>query len=105
MFHTRRLIKDGSEYFGHYTSIKTVYTLLDLIKGLFSLRTCKYDLSEEKIDSRKYKVCLEYHLGNCKGACEAKEHESSYQDNIITIREILKGNFKNSINVFKIQMK
>ena len=105
VFHTRRLIKDGSEYFGPYTSIKTVYTLLDLIKGLFPLRTCKYDLSEEKIDSRKYKVCLEYHLGNCKGACEAKEHESSYQDNIITIREILKGNFKNSINVFKIQMK
>lgn len=104
VFHTRRLIKDGSEYFGPYTSIKTVYTLLDLIKGLFPLRTCKYDLSEEKIDSRKYKVCLEYHLGNCKGACEAKEHESSYQDNIITIREILKGNFKNSINVFKIQM-
>jgi excinuclease ABC subunit C len=101
VFHTRRLIKDGSEYFGPYTSIKTVYTLLDLIKGLFPLRTCKYDLSEEKIDSRKYKVCLEYHLGNCKGACEAKEHESSYQDNIITIREILKGNFKNS----KIQMK
>ena len=105
VFHTRRLIKDGSEYFGPYTSVKTVYTLLDLIKGLFHLRTCKYDLSEKKIDSQKYKVCLEYHLGNCKGACEAKENESSYQDNIKTIREILKGNFKNSIQVFKTQMK
>ena len=105
VFHTRRMIRDGSEYFGPYTSIKTVYILLDLIKGLFPLRTCNYDLSKEKIDSHKYKVCLEYHLGNCRGACEAKEHESSYQDNITTIREILKGNFKSSINVFKTQMK
>tara|TARA_B110000459_G_scaffold131406_1_gene143746 strand:+ start:468 stop:2270 length:1803 start_codon:yes stop_codon:yes gene_type:complete len=105
VFQTRRMIKDGSEYFGPYTSIKTVYTLLDLIKGLFPLRTCKYDLSQEKVASHKYKVCLEYHLGNCKGACEAKEHEASYQENITTIREILKGNFKNSITVFKTQMK
>jgi len=105
VFHTRRMIKDGSEYFGPYTSIKTVYTLLDLIKGLFPLRTCKYDLSKEKIDSQKYKVCLEYHLGNCKGACEAKESEASYLENIAAIREILKGNFKNSISVFKSQMK
>ncbi|MDC1259473.1 excinuclease ABC subunit UvrC [Flavobacteriaceae bacterium] len=105
VFQTRRIIKDGSEYFGPYTSIKTVYTLLDLIKGLFPLRTCKYDLSQEKISSQKYKVCLEYHLGNCKGACEAKEHEASYLENIATIREILKGNFKNSISVFKSQMK
>ena len=105
VFHTRRMIRDGSEYFGPYTSVKTVYTLLDLIKGLFPLRTCNYDLSKEKIDSHKYKVCLEYHLGNCRGACEAKEYESSYQDKITTIREILKGNFKSSINVFKTQMK
>jgi len=105
VFQTRRMIKDGSEYFGPYTSIKTVYTLLGLIKGLFPLRTCKYNLSQEKIATHKYKVCLEYHLGNCKGACEAKEHEASYQENIITIREILKGNFKNSIAVFKNQMK
>ena len=105
VFQTRRMIKDGSEYFGPYTSLKTVYTLLDLIKGLFPLRNCKYDLSHEKIASHKYKVCLEYHLGNCKGACEAKEHEASYQQNITTIRQILKGNFKNSIAVFKTQMK
>ena len=105
VFQTRRMVKDGSEYFGPYTSLKTVYTLLDLIKGLFPLRNCKYDLSHEKIASHKYKVCLEYHLGNCKGACEAKEHETSYQQNITTIRQILKGNFKNSIAVFKTQMK
>ncbi|MGB0186193.1 MAG: excinuclease ABC subunit UvrC [Flavobacteriaceae bacterium] len=105
VFSTRRVIKDGSEYFGPYTSIKTVYTLLDLIKGLFPLRTCVYDLAEEKIMNQKYKVCLEFHLGNCKGACEAKEKESDYLKNIASVREILKGNFKNSLTVFKTQMK
>ena len=105
VFSTRRVIKDGSEYFGPYTSIKTVYTLLDLIKGLFPLRTCAYDLAEEKIMNQKYKVCLEFHLGNCKGACEAKESESDYLKNIASVREILKGNFKNSLTVFKTQMK
>lgn len=105
VFSTRRVIKDGSEYFGPYTSIKTVYTLLDLIKGLFPLRTCAYDLAEEKIMNQKYKVCLEFHLGNCKGACEAKEKESNYLKNIASVREILKGNFKNSLSVFKTQMK
>ncbi|MBT8260184.1 MAG: GIY-YIG nuclease family protein, partial [Bacteroidia bacterium] len=64
VFQTRRLIKDGSEYFGPYTSVKTVYTLLELIRGLYPLRTCNYDLSQEKIVAGKYKVCLEYHLGN-----------------------------------------
>lgn len=105
VFSTRRVIKDGSEYFGPYTSIKTVYTLLDLIKGLFPIRTCAYDLGEEKIMNQKYKVCLEFHLGNCKGACEAKEKESDYLKNIASVREILKGNFKNSLTVFKTQMK
>ena len=105
VFSTRRVIKDGSEYFGPYTSIKTVYTLLDLIKGLFPLRTCAYDLAEEKIINQKYKVCLEFHLGNCKGACEAKEKESDYLKNIASVREILKGNFKNSLTFFKTQMK
>jgi len=104
VFQTRRVIKDGSEYFGPYTSIKTVSTLLDLIKGLFPIRTCNYDLSEEKIKNQKYKVCLEYHLGNCKGACEAKETEQIYLENISAIRDILKGNFKNSLSLFKSQM-
>lgn len=104
VFQTRRVIKDGSEYFGPYTSIKTVSTLLDLIKGLFPIRTCNYDLSEEKIKNQKYKVCLEYHLGNCRGACEAKETEQIYLENISAIRDILKGNFKNSLSLFKSQM-
>jgi excinuclease ABC subunit C len=105
VFSTRRFIKDGSEYFGPYTSVKTVYTLLDLIRGLFQLRTCNYDLSQEKIDTGKYKVCLEYHLGNCKGPCEGLETETEYHKNIDSIKEILKGNFKTSLAQFKMQMK
>lgn len=105
IFPTRRIIKDGSQYFGPYTSMKTVSTLLDLIKGLYQLRTCKYDLAKEKIEADKYKVCLEYHLGNCKGPCEGLESEAHYQENIVAIKEILKGNFKDSIGVFRDQMK
>ncbi len=104
VFSTRRVFKDGSEYFGPYTSMKTVSTLLDLIKGLYSLRTCNYDLSEAKIDAGKYKVCLEYHLGNCKGPCEGYESEAVYQGHIQDIKEILKGNFKDSLNQFRAQM-
>ncbi|GGW55643.1 excinuclease ABC subunit C [Winogradskyella epiphytica] len=105
VFPTRRVIKDGSEYFGPYTSMKTVKTLLGLIKGLYQLRTCNYDLSESKIEAGKYKVCLEYHLGNCKGACEGYETEDEYQAHISAIREILKGNFKDSLQQFRQQMK
>jgi len=104
VFQTRRLIKDGSEYFGPYTSVKTVYTLLDLIRGLYQLRTCNYDLSQEKIDTGKYKVCLEYHLGNCNGPCEGHETVAEYEENIKAILEILKGNFKDSLQRFKKQM-
>ncbi|WP_417443488.1 excinuclease ABC subunit UvrC [Joostella sp.] len=105
VFPTRNLIKDGSEYFGPYTSMKTVRTLLDLIKGLYPLRTCSYDLAKEKIDAGKYKVCLEYHLGNCKGPCEGYQSYQDYDNQIKAIREILKGNFKDSLSEFKIQMK
>lgn len=105
VFPTRRVFKDGSEYYGPYTSMKTVWTLLDLIKGLYSLRTCNYNLSEEKINAHKYKVCLEYHLGNCKGACEDLESEEEYNDHINAIRRIIKGNFKDSLLQFKSQMK
>ena len=105
VFPTRRMIKDGSEYFGPYTSMKTVGTLLDLIKGLYQIRTCNYDLSPVKIATDKYKVCLEYHLGNCKGACEGFETEQHYSENITAIRQILKGNFKESLGQFKEQMK
>ncbi|TWO32162.1 excinuclease ABC subunit UvrC [Seonamhaeicola sediminis] len=105
VFSTRRVFKNGGEYFGPYTSGKTVHTLLDLIKGLYPLRTCNYDLTEAKINAGKYKVCLEYHLGNCKGACEDKETEEAYNENIKAIRQILKGNFKDSLHQFKKQMK
>jgi len=105
VFPTRRVFKDGSEYFGPYTSMKTISTLLDLIKGLYQLRTCNFDLSESKIKAGKYKVCLEYHLGNCKGPCEGFETEEEYHENIKAIREILKGNFKDSLSQFKQQMK
>ncbi len=105
VFPTRRLYKDGSEYFGPYTSMKTVHTLLDLIKGLYHLRTCNYNLSKDKIESGKYKVCLEYHLGNCKGPCEDLQTEEEYNEHIKAIREIIKGNFKDSLSQFKTQMK
>ena len=105
VFPTRRVIKDGSEYFGPYTSMKTVKTLLELIKGLYQLRTCNYHLSEDKVEAGKYKVCLEYYLGNCKGACEGLESEEEYHSNIAAIRQILKGNFKDSLQQFRKQMK
>ncbi|NDP26137.1 MAG: excinuclease ABC subunit UvrC [Flavobacterium sp.] len=101
IFSTRRLIKDGSEYYGPYTSFKTVYTILDLIKELYPLRTCNYDLSKSNIESGKFKVCLEYHIGNCKGPCEGFESLENYQKQIDAIREILKGNFKESMKDFK----
>jgi excinuclease ABC subunit C len=105
IFPTRKIIKDGSEYFGPYTSMKTVKTLLDLIKSVYPLRTCNYDLSEEKIRAGKYKVCLEYHLANCKGPCEDLQNEKEYQQQVDDIREIVKGNFKTSLSYFKKQMK
>ena len=104
IFATRKIIKDGSEYFGPYTSMKTVRTLLDLIKGLYPLRTCNYDLSKEKIEAQKYKVCLEYHLGNCLAPCENKIDVNQYDENIKAIRAIIKGNFKDSLLQFKQQM-
>ncbi|WP_442267763.1 excinuclease ABC subunit UvrC [Tenacibaculum sp. ZS6-P6] len=105
IFITRRVVKDGSEYFGPYTSVKTVHNLLDLIKQLYPLRTCNYDLSEPKIQSGKYKVCLEYHLKNCKGPCEAYQNEESYAKNVREIRNIIKGNFKESLeSLHKIMM-
>lgn len=104
VFPTRRLVKDGSEYYGPFTSFKTVNTLLDLIKGLYKLRTCNYDLAEDKIRDNKFKLCLEYHLGNCKGPCEGYQGEAEYNRNIDHIRQIVKGNFKDSLNQFREQM-
>lgn len=105
VFLTRRMIKDGSEYYGPFPSLKTVKTLLGLIKGLYQIRTCNYDLSESKIQAGKYKVCLEYHLGNCLGPCEAYQSEEEYNAQIESVRQIIKGNFQSSLKAFKQQMK
>ena len=104
IFPTRRMVKDGSEYFGPYTNFKTVNTVLELIKELYPLRTCNYDLTENNIQNHKYKVCLEYHIGNCKGGCEGHETLENYQKQVNAIREILKGNFKESLKEFKVKM-
>jgi len=104
VFTTRRMVKDGSEYFGPYTSFKTVSTILDLIKELYPLRTCNYDLNQNNIKNHKFKVCLEYHIGNCKGPCEGYESVENYQTQVDAIREILKGNFKASLKDFKKKM-
>ncbi|MGA0431217.1 MAG: excinuclease ABC subunit UvrC [Flavobacteriaceae bacterium] len=104
IFLTRKMIRDGSEYFGPFTSVKTVRALLDLIKTLYPLRTCKYDLSQEKIASQKYKVCLEYHLGNCAAPCVGKMATDEYNNNLQVIRQIIKGNFKNALKLFKEKM-
>jgi excinuclease ABC subunit C len=105
IFPTRRMTKDGSEYYGPYTNFKIVNTILEMIKELYPLRTCNYDLSYGNIKSEKYKVCLEYHIGNCKGACEGLESLENYQKQVEAIRQILKGNFKESLKEFKLQMK
>jgi excinuclease ABC subunit C len=105
VFFTRKVFKDGSEYFGPFTSLKTVRSLFDLVKGLYPLRSCNYDLSEEKISAQKYKVCLEYHIGNCLAPCVAAIDTASYGKNIESIRQILKGNFKEALNAFEHQMK
>jgi len=100
VFLTRTVLKDGSEYFGPYTSIRTAKALLDLIKEVYTLRTCTYDLNTEKIDAGKYKVCLEFHLGNCKGPCENLQTEKNYLFDIAAIRNIIKGDFKVSLEKF-----
>jgi excinuclease ABC subunit C len=101
IFLTRNVIKDGSEYFGPYTSVRAARALLDLIKELYQLRTCNYDLSVKNIESSKYKVCLDYHIGNCKGPCEGLQTEENYRQDIDAIRNIIKGNFKHSLLLFK----
>lgn len=104
VFSTRQVVKDGSLYFGPYTSIKTVKTLLDLIKELYPLRNCTYDLSLQNIDNQKFKVCLEYHIKNCKAPCEGLQSAEDYNQNITEIIQILKGNFKDVIKRFKDEM-
>ncbi len=93
VFVTRRLIKDGSTYFGPYTSGQRVYALMDLIKQLFPLRTCTFALTKENIEKGKIKLCLEYHIKNCMGACAGLESEEAYNEKITQIRNMLKGQY------------
>lgn len=101
VFLTRNVWKDGSEYYGPYTSVKTVRALLSLIKELYPLRSCAYNLSKDNIASKKYKVCLEYHIKNCKGPCEGLQKEKDYDQDIKEIRNIIKGHFKSSLKRFE----
>jgi len=101
VFLTRNVWKDGSEYYGPYTSVKTVRAILSLIKELYPLRSCAYNLSTENIENEKYKVCLEYHIKNCKGACEGLQTAISYDQDIKEIRNIIKGHFKSSLKQFE----
>lgn len=92
VFMTRKLIADGSSYFGPYTSVPAVRTLLELIRQLFQIRTCSLPLREEHIAKGKFKVCLEYHIGNCKAPCTGLVSRQEYDQNILKIRQIIKGN-------------
>lgn len=92
VFHTRNIIRDGSQYFGPYANVRLMHTLLDLTRQLFPLRNCNLNLTEKNINSGKFKVCLEYHLGNCKGPCAGLQTEEDYNSSVTGIREIVKGN-------------
>lgn len=94
VFHTRNRVVDRSKYFGPYTSMVVVRTLLDMIKQLYPLRNCNYRLSPENIRKKKFKLCLEYHMGNCLGPCVGLQDSRDYDDNIHQIESILKGNIK-----------
>jgi len=104
VFLTRNVVKDGSEYYGPYPSVKTARTLLDLIHQLYPVRSCKLNLSQKNIQSGKFEVCLDYHIGLCKAPCVGLQLESDYLKNIKQIRQIIKGNFKEAVNFFKQQM-
>ncbi len=104
VFSTRNIVKDGSLYFGPYASGKMMHTMLDLIRKLYTIRTCKLNLSANNIKSAKFKVCLEYHIGKCKGACIAKETEEEYQVYIEEIKHLLRGNIHTVKQNLKKQM-
>jgi excinuclease ABC subunit C len=104
VFATRKVIQDGSEYFGPFTNSKTIRVILDLINELYPLRTCHYDLTQENIASEKYKVCLEYHIGNCLAPCAGKQTTTHYEEAIGHIRAILQGKFNQVKEAFKKEM-
>ncbi|MCL4129912.1 UNVERIFIED_CONTAM: hypothetical protein GTU68_033964 [Idotea baltica] len=104
VFLTRRLVKDGSEYLGPFTSVSRVKLILDFVNRVFPLRTCNFNLSKKNIAAQKFKVCLEYHLGNCLGPCENKQSEEDYNENIKQVKHILKGKYGPVIAELKEEM-
>jgi excinuclease ABC subunit C len=91
IFWTRKMIKDGSKYFGPYASVGMMHAILDMVKEIYPLRTCNLPLSPQNIEAGKFKVCLEYQIGNCKGPCQAFQSEEDYNHNIANIKDILNG--------------
>lgn len=104
VFLTRRVIKDGSEYLGPFTSVGRVREVLEIIRYNIPLRTCSLNLTEQNIKKGKFKVCLEYHLGNCKGPCEGLQTEEDYREGLQQVKEILRGNLSPVLNIFKTKM-
>lgn len=105
IFFTRNKINDGSEYLGPYTSVKKVRELLEFIKQTIPLRNCSLNLTDNNINKKKFKVCLEYHLGNCKGPCEGLQTAVDYQEGLIQMKNLLKGNLSPVIRHYKDEMK
>jgi len=105
VYWTRNRIKDGSTYFGPYASVGMMHTILDLIKETYPLRTCTLPLTPPNIEAGKFKVCLEYQIGNCKGPCQAYQSEDDYNRNIEEIKEILNGKIGNVIREVKLIIK
>jgi len=101
---TRTFIRDGSEYFGPFASAKAVKTVLEVVKQLYPLRTCNLKLTQENILAKKFKVCLEFHLGNCKAPCEARQTEKEYLESIRQVRSVISGNLNELIRFLKEQM-
>ena len=104
VFLTRKVIKDGSIYLGPYTAVNNVYTILDLLKNIFPLRTCTLSLTEQNIANGKFKVCLEYHIKNCLGPCQTFQSREEYDEMIDNIKEILKSNFGSVLFYLKKKM-
>lgn len=104
VFSTRQVRKDGSKYFGPYTSVKVMNTLLDLIRQIYPLRNCNYNLSESNVKNGKFKVCLEYHIGNCLGPCVGEQQQDEYDADIDAIKQILRGNIGQVIRTLKDHM-
>lgn len=105
VFYTRNVYKDGSLYFGPFTSMLLVRTLLELFKHTYQLRTCNFNLSDENVSRGKFKVCLQYHIGNCLGPCENYQSEESYMEGIDAIKNILRGNIGVVVSELSNQMK